>query len=255
VVLSRFLYPVDGWGVGELVVAGGRVAAHDLPGPDRALPATGEVSGEFGRRASAGAGRRPVRSRADLVGARLGPPPPKGDASPPGVTLATEWERVCDDFVPNLVVTPRHGQGRAAPGGNHAFASRASSTRGQGGSPPNGDAELVADVVARVRQHLAGGSVDYADLPLDLSWCTPFQARLAAALRAVPWGEVVSYGELAALAGRPGAARAAGTFCANNAFALIVPCHRVVAATGIGGYGSSGVQLKRRLLALEGVRM
>ena len=69
----------------------------------------------------------------------------------------------------------------------------------------------------------------------------------------MPRGEVVSYGELAALAGRPGAARAAGAFCAANRFALVVPCHRVVAAHGIGGYGTPGVDVKRRLLALEGV--
>ena len=52
-------------------------------------------------------------------------------------------------------------------------------------------------------------------------------------------------------AGR-GAARAAGTFCAENRFSLFVPCHRVVAAGGIGGYGSLGVEYKRRLLRLEG---
>ena len=70
--------------------------------------------------------------------------------------------------------------------------------------------------------------------------------------RNVPWGEVVSYGELSALAGRQRAARAAGTFCAENRFSLFVPCHRVVAAAGIGGYGSLGVDYKRRLLRLEG---
>ena len=73
--------------------------------------------------------------------------------------------------------------------------------------------------------------------------------------RAIPWGEIVSYGELAALAGCPGAARAAGSFCAENRFSLIIPCHRVVAANGIGGYGEAGPELKRRLLALEGVRL
>ena len=64
----------------------------------------------------------------------------------------------------------------------------------------------------------------------------------------VPRGEVVTYGELAALAGRPGAARAAGTFCAHNRFSLFVPCHRVVGADGPRvGYGSLG-RYKRRLL-------
>jgi methylated-DNA-[protein]-cysteine S-methyltransferase len=68
----------------------------------------------------------------------------------------------------------------------------------------------------------------------------------------VPRGETVTYGELAALAGRPNAARAAGTFCAQNRFGLVVPCHRVVAASGLGSYGSLGLDYKRRLLELEG---
>ena len=74
----------------------------------------------------------------------------------------------------------------------------------------------------------------------------------AAALRTIPRGEVVSYGELAALAGAPGAARAACTFCARSHLSIFVPCHRVVAAGGLGSYGSYGVAYKRRLLALEG---
>jgi methylated-DNA-[protein]-cysteine S-methyltransferase len=113
---------------------------------------------------------------------------------------------------------------------------------------------LADRVVERVHAHLHGRRSSYEDVPLDLSWCsTAFQERLARELQAVPWGEIVSYGELAALAGRPGAARAAGTFCAQNRFSLLLPCHRVVSASGIGGYGSSGVALKRRLLALEGL--
>ena len=119
----------------------------------------------------------------------------------------------------------------------------------------DGESDLVAEVTERVQAHLGGAVTDYADLPLDLAWCTGFQRELAQALRAVPWGEVVSYGELAVLAGRPAAARAAGTFCAQNRFPLIVPCHRVVSSDGIGGYGTSGVRLKRRLLALEGTEL
>jgi methylated-DNA-[protein]-cysteine S-methyltransferase len=95
--------------------------------------------------------------------------------------------------------------------------------------------------------------VPLARVPIDLGWCSPFQRAVAEALRAVPRGEVVSYGELAALAGHPNAHRAVGTFCARNRLMLFVPCHRVVAADGIGGYGSAGVGVKRRLLALEGI--
>jgi O-6-methylguanine DNA methyltransferase len=116
----------------------------------------------------------------------------------------------------------------------------------------NGD-DFVPDVVERVHRLLGGEPVDFADVPLDLESCTPFQRAVVDAAREVPWGDVVTYGELAAHAGYPGAARAAGTVCAGNRFWLFVPCHRVVAATGIGGYGSTGTGLKRRLLELEGV--
>jgi methylated-DNA-[protein]-cysteine S-methyltransferase len=111
----------------------------------------------------------------------------------------------------------------------------------------------VDPLVERFRAFLAGEPADFSDVELDLEWATPLQRAVAETLRAVPRGEVVSYGELAALAGRPGAPRAAGAFCAANRFAFVVPCHRVVAANGIGGYGDAGVGVKRRLLALEGV--
>jgi len=111
------------------------------------------------------------------------------------------------------------------------------------------------DLTARFAAFLAGEDVRFDDVRLDLDGNTPFQQSVTKALRAVPRGEVVSYGELAALAGYPGAARAAGTFCAHNRFMLLVPCHRVVGADGIGGYGSAGVGVKRRLLALEGVEL
>lgn len=113
----------------------------------------------------------------------------------------------------------------------------------------------MADLCARFAAHLAGRAVSYDDVAVDLGDQTPFEAELARALRAVPWGEVVTYGELAALAGRPGAARAAGSFCASGGVSLVLPYHRVVAASGIGGYGPNGVPTKRRLLALEGVTL
>jgi len=88
---------------------------------------------------------------------------------------------------------------------------------------------------------------------LDLSWCTPFQRRVVEAMRAIPYGETATYGEIAALAGHPNAQRAVGSVCAGNRFALLVPCHRVVAADGLGSYGSLGPEYKRRLLELERV--
>jgi methylated-DNA-[protein]-cysteine S-methyltransferase len=105
----------------------------------------------------------------------------------------------------------------------------------------------------RLRDYFGGKRDEFDDVEIDLEGSTQFQHSITAALRAVPYGETVTYGELAALAGHPGAQRAAGTFCAHNRFAVVVPCHRVVASDGIGSYGSLGVAYKRRLLALEHV--
>jgi methylated-DNA-[protein]-cysteine S-methyltransferase len=107
-------------------------------------------------------------------------------------------------------------------------------------------------LAVRVQAYFAGEPVSFDDVELDLSWMTGFQAAVAAALRAIPYGETVTYGELAAIAGHPNAQRAAGTFCAQNRFPLFIPCHRVVAAGGLGSYGSLGLSYKRRLLELEG---
>ena len=90
-------------------------------------------------------------------------------------------------------------------------------------------------------------------LPLDLRLVTPFQQRVLRALMDVPYGEIVSYGELAQRVGRPGAARAVGVVMRNNPLPIVVPCHRVAAADGSLGGFSAGLENKRRLHALEGV--
>ncbi|HEY3961678.1 MAG TPA: methylated-DNA--[protein]-cysteine S-methyltransferase [Gaiellaceae bacterium] len=104
----------------------------------------------------------------------------------------------------------------------------------------------------RLQAFFSGEPDDFRDVELDVEE-DGFFAECARALRAVPRGEVVTYGELAALAGRPGAARAAGTFCGRNKLGVFIPCHRVVSAGGIGTFGDLGVDYKRRMLALEGV--
>jgi methylated-DNA-[protein]-cysteine S-methyltransferase len=108
------------------------------------------------------------------------------------------------------------------------------------------------ELVDRIKAYFAGEDVPLGEVPVDLEYDSPFFSRCAEALRSVPRGEVVTYGELAALAGAPGAARAAGSFCARNRLGLFVPCHRVVAAGDLGSYGSYGIGYKRRLLELEG---
>ena len=119
---------------------------------------------------------------------------------------------------------------------------------GIGASPLN-------ELAERLRSYFRGGRDSFADVAIDLDGYTDFQRAVVETLRSVPWGEVVSYGELAALAGYPNAHRAAGSVCAHNRFPLVVPCHRVIAANGIGRYGASGVEYKRRLLELEGVTL
>ncbi len=118
---------------------------------------------------------------------------------------------------------------------------------------PAGPIVDADDLVEHIRRYFAGDRVTFTAVDLDLDWCTPFQRAIAEVLRNVPYGETVSYGELAALAGHPNAQRAAGTFCAQNRFPIFLPCHRVVAASGLGSYGELGTEYKSRLLRLEGV--
>jgi O-6-methylguanine DNA methyltransferase len=94
------------------------------------------------------------------------------------------------------------------------------------------------------------GSRQKFTVPFEQRHATAFHEKIYAELMKVPYGRVVSYGELARLAGAPRAARAVGSAMNRNQIPLIVPCHRVVASQGIGGYGS-GLEWKRWLLRLE----
>jgi methylated-DNA-[protein]-cysteine S-methyltransferase len=175
VPVTQVEYEVEGWGVGELVVADERVVWHELPWP---------------------------RAHASKD--------PSQTPTHPGL---------------RRVVSPKQSHGAS---------------------------DFVAEVVELLQGYFAGERAPIEEVPVELEYETPFLARCAEALRAIPRGEVVTYGELAALAGAPRAARAAGSFCARSHLSIFVPCHRVVAADGLGSYGSYGLDYKRRLLALEG---
>lgn len=96
------------------------------------------------------------------------------------------------------------------------------------------------------------GKVKKFNFKLDLV-SDGFRKDVLMSLSKVPYGKTVSYGELAGLAGRPRAARAAGSACATNPIAIVIPCHRVIGAGGkLGGYGG-GLDHKRYLLRMEGV--
>jgi len=85
---------------------------------------------------------------------------------------------------------------------------------------------------------------------LDMAECTDFQKQIYALVQAIPRGKTMTYGQVALRAGKPGAARAVGRAMAANPFAILVPCHRVVARSGLGGY-LWGTEMKEKLLRLE----
>ena len=105
----------------------------------------------------------------------------------------------------------------------------------------------------RLIAYLSGEPDNFLDVSIDPGPLTPFQRNVVRLCRDVALGSTVSYGQLAALAGSPGAARAVGNCMARNRIPLVVPCHRVVGSDGrLHGYSASGgVGLKRRLLTLE----
>ena len=111
--------------------------------------------------------------------------------------------------------------------------------------------------VKRELDALFAGKRRSVEVPLDLEGIDGFRRTVLETLaHDVPWGETVSYGELAAMAGRPRAARAVGSAMRHNPIPFVIPCHRVIAAGGkIGGYGGgrNAIALKRELLAREGV--
>jgi len=121
------------------------------------------------------------------------------------------------------------------------------------GHLPEEGGAMVDEAADQVIAFLDG---DLREFDLDLDWrlIGGFHREVLKATRTIPYGETASYGEVAALAGTPGAARAAGTALSRNPIALIVPCHRIIKSDGsTGGYGGgrAGTALKQRLLDLE----
>jgi methylated-DNA-[protein]-cysteine S-methyltransferase len=129
---------------------------------------------------------------------------------------------------------------------------------GEDGDVPEGDGSpeasaVLAEAARQLHDWFAGRRRDF-DLPLAPAG-TPFQRQAWTALRAIPWGETVSYGELARRLGRPGASRAVGGANHHNPVPILVPCHRVVGQDGrLTGFGG-GLPLKRWLLEHEGHRI
>jgi methylated-DNA-[protein]-cysteine S-methyltransferase len=111
------------------------------------------------------------------------------------------------------------------------------------------DDNLFEDVVAQLTEYFAGTRRQF-ELPLAPAG-TPFQQRVWAALLDIPYGQTISYGELAARIGQKSASRAVGLANGRNPLPIVIPCHRVIGANGkLTGYGG-GLPIKERLLALE----
>lgn len=115
-----------------------------------------------------------------------------------------------------------------------------------------GESDWHPELRARLQRYAGGEPEDFSDVPVRDDADTPFKRRVLRALRSVRFGETVTYGELAERSGSPGAARAVGGVMARNRVPIVFPCHRVVAARGLGGFSAPrGVGLKRRMLDLE----
>ena len=110
--------------------------------------------------------------------------------------------------------------------------------------------ERLAEPVRQLQEYFAGSRREF-DLALDFRLATGFRRTVVEHLPEIGYGATASYAALAALAGNPGAVRAAGTACARNPLPVVVPCHRVVRSDGKIGNYLGGTEAKAALLAME----
>ena len=120
-------------------------------------------------------------------------------------------------------------------------------------SMPDRPEKFLAALRRRLQKFAREPDDDFRDIQVAIETFTDFQRAVVESCRNISAGHTITYGELAAAAGYPGAARAVGQVMATNRFPIIVPCHRVVGANGsIGGFSApSGINLKRQLLDRE----
>ena len=113
---------------------------------------------------------------------------------------------------------------------------------------------VLREAKAQLKAYFSGALRQF-DLPLQLEG-TPFQLKVWEQLQQLPYGQIISYGELACRVGQPGASRAVGGANRRNPIPIMIPCHRVIAANGtLGGYSGNcdgSARIKRALLKLEG---
>lgn len=111
--------------------------------------------------------------------------------------------------------------------------------------------EVLKKTMAQLQEYFAGARTTF-DVPLDARG-TVFQKQVWEQLSAIPYGETRSYGEIAARLGNPTASRAVGAANGRNPLSIVVPCHRVIGSSGALTGFAGGLEVKRMLLALEGI--
>ena len=139
-----------------------------------------------------------------------------------------------------------------------AEATKRALLRRATGAEPGAPTPEVAKAIAAVKGYFEGEVTDFSGFKLDLSEQTPFFERIYVAARRVGWGHTTTYGTLAKeLGAGPEGAHDVGQAMAGNPVALIIPCHRVLAAGGkLGGFSApGGSAAKKHMLALEGVHL
>ncbi|MEN6519601.1 MAG: methylated-DNA--[protein]-cysteine S-methyltransferase [Armatimonadota bacterium] len=127
----------------------------------------------------------------------------------------------------------------------------------QAGAPAGAveSSDGFGDLIERLRLYFNGEAVDFSDVPVEFDALGEFEEKVLLEAMKTPFGRIISYKDLAALAGSPRAARAVGNAMRKNPLPIVVPCHRVVHSDGsLGGY-MGGLDLKRKLLDLEGITL
>ena len=111
------------------------------------------------------------------------------------------------------------------------------------------------EIIEKLDHYLKGQN---QSLDIKIDWKnlegTNFQKHVWKKIKQIPYGKVQTYGEIARLMKKPGAYRAVGTACAKNPLLLVIPCHRVVGAKGLGGFSGGGLNIKEKLHLLEGIQ-
>lgn len=120
------------------------------------------------------------------------------------------------------------------------------------GAPRQAGPLLTGPLAGELEAYFAGELRQFS-VPVDLSGVSDFTRRVLEATATIPYGETVSYGEIARMIGMPGATQAVGNALGANPVPIVIPCHRVIRSDGSMGWFTGGPEIKRALLRLEGV--